>query len=336
MVVGKSPLTNTWGYANCGGNFSPMIKRCGYDGIFFKGISAKPVYLFADTGRVELRDASHLWGIDAVESEERLMEESGLGSRVACIGPAGEKLSLISGICNDSGRLAARNGVGAVMGSKRLKAVVLNGKRRIGVRNRLHMKDLSKKCNRWIKYQPKKMQDLHYYIGAFQRISPVQMALNGPLVMLLLRAFGTNALNQLAVENGDAPVKNWKGSNLDYGKEKSQPIGSKAIVDREFVKYHCYSCPLGCGGKCHLPGKYDGHTHKPEYETVNALGAMSLNADADSIFLMNEMLNRGGMDTISAGSTVAFAFECYEQGLLTKEDTGGLELVWATPRRWFA
>jgi len=327
-AVCKSPLTGTFGFANCGGNFSPMIKHCGYDGIFFKGISSKPVYLFVDTGKAELRDASHVWGKDAVESEDLLMAEGGLGSRVACIGPAGEKVSLISGICNDSGRLAARNGVGAVMGSKRLKAVVLNGKRRIGVRNRLHMKDLSKKCNRWIKYQPKKMQDLHYYIGAFQRFSPVQMALNGPMVMLLLRAFGTNALNQLAVENGDAPVKNWKGSNLDYGKEKSRSVSSQAIVEREFVKYHCYSCPLGCGGKVFLPGKYGGHTHKPEYETVTALGAMSLNSDLDGILQMQEMLNRAGMDTISAGSIVAFAFECYEEGLLTKEDTGGLELVW--------
>jgi len=327
MVVGKSPLTNTWGYANCGGNFSPMIKRCGYDGIFFKGISPKPVYLYMDSGKAQLRDAAHVWGKDAVESEEVLMEEGGPGSRVACIGPAGEKLSLISGICNDGGRLAARSGLGAVMGSKRLKAVVLNGKKRIGVRNSLHMKDLSKKCNRWIKYVPKHMLDLNYYVGAFQRISPVCMALNGPMVMLLLRNYGTSCLNQLSVENGDAPIKNWKGSNVDFGKEKSRFTSSQAIADREFVKYHCYSCPLGCGGKAQLPGK-SGETHKPEYETLIALGGLCLNDDPDSLYHMNDMLNRAGMDTISAGAVAAFAMECYEQGVLTKEDTGGLELVW--------
>jgi aldehyde:ferredoxin oxidoreductase len=329
MVVCKSPLTGTFGYANCGGNFSPMIKRCGYDGIFFKGISPKPVYLFVDTGKAELRDAAHVWGKDAVESEELLMAEGGLGSRVACIGPAGEKVSLISGICNDGGRLAARSGVGAVMGSKRLKAVVLNGKRRIGVRNPLQMKYLSKKCNRWIKYQPpaEKVADLNYYLGKFMRISPICLALNGIMAMLLLRTWGTTCMNQLSVEQGDAPIKNWKGSNLDFGKERSKFTSAKAIAEREYVKYHCYSCPLGCGGRAHLPGK-EGETHKPEYETFIALGGLCMNDDPDSIYQMNDMLNRAGMDTISAGAVVAFAFECYEEGLLTKEDTGGLELVW--------
>jgi aldehyde:ferredoxin oxidoreductase len=328
-VVCKSPLTGgAFGFANCGGNFSPMIKRCGYDGIFFKGISPKPVYLFVDSGKAELRDASHVWGKDCIETEELLMEEGGLGSRVACIGPAGEKISLISGIANDGGRMAARNGVGAVMGSKRLKAVVLNGKRRIGVRNPLQMKYLSKKCSRWIKYLPSQLTDVNYWFGAFLRVSPIQTAIDGVMALTLMRKWGTITINQMSIQIGDAPVKNWKGSHLDYGHEKSKNISPDAIIEHEFEKYHCYSCPLGCGGKVFLPGKEGGHTHKPEYETTIALSAMSLNADLDSVLLMQEMLNRAGMDTISAGSVAAFAFECYEQGLLTKEDTGGLELVW--------
>jgi aldehyde:ferredoxin oxidoreductase len=129
MVAGKSPLTGTWGDANCGGSFSPAIKRCGYDGIFFKGISDKPVYLYVSNKKIELKDASSLWGKDAIETEELLQEEYGPSARVAVIGPSGEKLSLISGICNDKGRIAARSGLGSVMGSKKLKAIVLDGKR---------------------------------------------------------------------------------------------------------------------------------------------------------------------------------------------------------------
>ena len=327
-VVGKSPLTGCWGDANCGGTFSPAIKRCGYDGIFFKGVSERPVYLFADGARAELRDASALWGKDAIETEEALLKEGGPGSRVACIGPAGEKLSLIAGIANDGGRMAARSGLGAVMGSKRLKAVVLNGKRRIGLHDRAEMKRLSQKCNRWVQFQPPLSSGSVFpYLGAMMRVLPTQMAMDGLLYKFFLRKWGTVSMNQTSIEMGDSPIKNWKGSNEDFGPGRSRSVNPDAFTDRERVKYHCYSCPLGCGGKCSMSGKYT-ETHKPEYETVLALGGLCMNEDAESLFYLNELLNRAGMDTISAGGTVAFAIECYEQGLLTKEDTGGLELTW--------
>jgi len=129
MVVCKSPLTGGWGDANCGGTFSPAIKQCGFDGIFINGVASGPVYLFVDEQGAEIRPASHVWGLDSVEAEEILKKENSgtKNPQVAVIGQAGEKLSLISGICNDGGRIAARSGVGAVMGSKRLKAVVLAG-----------------------------------------------------------------------------------------------------------------------------------------------------------------------------------------------------------------
>jgi aldehyde:ferredoxin oxidoreductase len=326
--VGKSPLTGCWGDANCGGTFSPAIKRCGYDGIFFKGVSERPVYLFADGARAELRDASALWGKDTIETEEALLKEGGPGSRVACIGPAGEKLSLIAEIANDGGRMAARSGLGAVMGSKRLKAVVLNGKRRIGLHDRAEMKRLSQKCNRWVQFQPPLFTGpMSPYVGAMMRVLPTQMAMDGLLYKFFLRKWGTVSMNQTSIEMGDSPIKNWKGSNVDFGPGRSRSVNPDAFTDRERVKYHCYSCPLGCGGKCSMTGKYT-ETHKPEYETVLALGGLCMNEDAESIFYLNELLNRAGMDTISAGGTVAFAIECYEQGLLTKEDTGGLELTW--------
>lgn len=327
-VVGKSPLTGGWGDANCGGQFSPAIKHCGYDGIFFTGISPKLVYLLIDKGTIQLRDATDLWGKDAVETEESLLNQHGDDVRVACIGPAGEKLSLIAGICNDRGRMAARSGLGAVMGSKRLKAVVLRGVKRIHAYDHDGVKILSRKCNRWIQLDPPKWPGfLNAYLGSFMGLIPTQMAMDGMIYKILLRLWGTGGMNQMSVGMGDSPIKNWKGSNADWGFHKSRAVDCDVFTRCETVKYHCYSCPLGCGGICSISGKYT-ETHKPEYETVLALGGLLMNQDAESIFQLNEMLNRAGMDSISAGGTVAYAIECYEKGILTKKDTDGLELTW--------
>jgi aldehyde:ferredoxin oxidoreductase len=328
MAVGKSPLTGGWGDANCGGSFSPAIKRCGYDGIFFQGISEKPVYLYVKNGKASLCDASHLWGKDTVETEEFLKNKYGEGARVATIGPAGEKLSLISGISNDRGRLAARSGLGAVMGSKRLKAVVLDGKKRIRVYDRGEVNRLSKICNKWVQFQlPLGPAVGMGYLGALLRILPTAMAMDGLIYKMILRQWGTGGLNQMSVEWGDSPIKNWRGSNVDWSMKKSKSANPDRINKFEKIKYHCYSCPLGCGGICKYPGKYP-EMHKPEYESVLALGGLCMNEDTDSLFNLNELLNRAGMDTISAGATVAFAMECYEKGILTKEDTGGIDLSW--------
>ena len=327
MVAGKSPLTGTWGDANCGGVFSPAIKRCGYDGIFFRGISPTPVYLFADGKTAELRDAAHLWGKDTAVSEELLAAETAPTARSALIGPAGEKLSLISGICTERGRMAARSGLGAVMGSKRLKAVVLDGHRRIPVKDAGTIKALSKKC---LSSVPPRMPipgQVNRWIGVLLRLLPTAMVMDGRLVLSMYRKWGTSALNQMSIEWGDAPIKNWRGSNADFSAARSNPVNPDQIIAREKVKYHCYACPLGCGGICSLPGE-KSETHKPEYESILALGGLCLNEDADTIFHLNEILNRAGMDTISAGATVAFAMECYERGIFTAEDTDGVELTW--------
>jgi len=153
------------------------------------------------------------------------------------------------------------------------------------------------------------------------------MAQDGILFKILLRKWGTVSMNQLSPEMGDSPIKNWRGTSRDWGITKSHSTNPNKIIERETVKYHCYSCPLGCGGICSLKGKYKS-THKPEYETVLSLGGLCMNKDADSIFYMNELLNRAGMDTISAGTVVAFAIECYENGILKKEDLDGLDLSW--------
>lgn len=330
MVVGKSPLTGGYGEANCGGNFSPAIKRCGYDGIFFTGISEKPVYLYIAQGKAELRDASDLWGMDAIETEQKLIADltRKRKPKVACIGPAGERLSLISGISNDLGRMAARSGLGAVMGSKRLKAVVLDGSLRIDAANLAEMRQLSDKCNKWVQFQPAFLSGKWVRgLAVLLRWLPVQTAMDGMLWKIMLRKWGTVAINQYAIELGDSPIKNWSGSYRDFSKDKSNAIDPDEIIAREVSKYHCFSCPLGCGGitqSKNLPSE----SHKPEYETVLALSGLTLNDDLDSVFFMNDRLNRAGMDAISAGSTIAFAIECFERGILTRADTDGLALNW--------
>ncbi|MBP8980706.1 MAG: aldehyde ferredoxin oxidoreductase family protein [Syntrophobacterales bacterium] len=336
MAAGKSPLTGGWGDANCGGTLSPAIKRCGYDGIFFAGVSSRPVYLFVGPGGPEIRDAAYLWGKDAPVAEEELMKEAGGQARVAVIGPAGERLSLIAGICNDRGRLAARSGLGAVMGSKRLKALVLTGKGRIPVHHREEVHRLSRECNRWVQLQPPFLSGtMAAYIGTLMRLLPTQMAMDGMVYKLLLKKWGTSSMNQMSVEMGDASVMNWKGTSADWGLGKSRSVNPDVIRALEKVKYHCYSCPLGCGGICATGGPL-GEVHKPEYESILALGALCMNADLGSIITMNELLNRAGMDTISAGGTVAFAMECYEQGILSREDLDGLDLRWGNAEAMIA
>ncbi len=329
-LVGKSPLTGGWGDANCGGMLAPAIKRCGYDGIFFSGASDKPVYLQVGNGKASLHDASDLWGHDAVETEEILTRRHHKKKlpRVACIGQAGENLSLISGVCTDRGRIAARSGLGAVMGSKKLKAVVLTGTRKIVPHDRAAVHALSRKCNRWATFEiPFFSGKMMGRLGTLMRILPTQTAMDGMLFKMMLSKWGTSSMNQMSVEMGDAPIKNWKGSNTDFGPQRSMGVNPDLFRECEIVKYHCYACPLGCGGICRTNGHYT-ETHKPEYETVLALGGLCLNEDRDSIFQLNETLNRAGMDSISAGATVAFAIECFEKGLITAADTGGLELGW--------
>ncbi|MGM0652401.1 MAG: aldehyde ferredoxin oxidoreductase family protein [Bacillota bacterium] len=337
LAVCKSPLTGGWGDANCGGTFSPAIKQCGYDGIFFKGMSEKPVYLLIDDSGARLEDASELWGKDTVETESHLEEKHFDKKKpsVAAIGPAAEKLSLISGIVNDRGRIAARSGVGAVMGSKKLKAVVLNGSKKIECADREKVRSLSKPYAEKVR----KVKMPGFISGSMLAIGgklmgklPSMMALDGMLMPnSVLKKWGTIYNNNLGITSGDIPVKNWGGSVVNYNKGHYKNLNPDLITERETKKYSCYSCIIGCGGICRIEDIAGGsfkETHKPEYETCAAFGPLLMNKNRESIFYINELLNRAGMDTISAGSTIAYAIECYENGLFTTDDTDGLELRW--------
>lgn len=305
IAVGKSPLTNGWGDANSGGFFGPKLKASGFDAIFFEGISEEPVYLYVENGRAEIRDARHLWGKDTYETEDTLRAALGNDIEVACIGPAGEKLSLIAAIINNRGRAAARSGLGAVMGSKRLKAVVVRGDMKIPIFNEERMNELRKKY----------LSELTGHVE-------------------IMRTYGTPGIFVRLCEVGDAPTKNWTGAAVvdfpDYPK-----LGGDNVIAREERKYACFRCPLGCGGHMKEGAgeySYPPGLHKPEYETIAMFGSNLLNSNLDSIFKANDICNRYGLDTISAGAAIAFTIESYERGVITRSDTDGLEMTWGNHR----
>jgi aldehyde:ferredoxin oxidoreductase len=329
MAVGKSPLTGTWGDSNCGGTLAFAIKQCGYDGILIRGISDHPVYLYIDNHGPQLQDARHLWGKDTVETENLLAAEYGKRKHpaIATIGQAGENLSLISGIVNDRGRLAARSGLGAVMGSKKLKAVVLMGSRRVSAADPVRMRTLAWKCVRAIRLPLKYISSgVFALFGSLLGKLPFGFTQSGYLFGGVLAKWGTIGSYPTLVGLGDTPFKNWAGTQKDLPKV-IQTINPDLVIKSEKVKYHCRGCPLGCGGLVELAVTKQ-ESHKPEYETTASFTSMLLNDDMGLVYEINDQLNRAGMDSISAGGTIAYAMECYEKGWITKKDTGGIELTW--------
>lgn len=300
QVVGKSPKTGTWGDANSGGTFATPLKQAGFDGIFFTGISPKPVYLVVDDGRYELREAGDLWGKDTNETDDILREEFGSKAGIAYIGPAGERASLMAAIINDKGRAAARSGLGAVMGSKKLKAVVVRGSKKVPVADPEQLKAVRKECLAYIREKP-------WYE--------------------LAHKYGTPGLTAATTAAGDTPNRNWKVPPQEGFRVEN--ISDDAVLASQTKRFACWRCPIGCGGHVEVDtDQYKVQGHKPEYETLGAFGNMCGNDNYESIVKMNDICNRAGLDTISAGCTIAFACECFEKGIIGKEDTCGLDLSW--------
>ncbi|MHA1191590.1 MAG: aldehyde ferredoxin oxidoreductase family protein [Promethearchaeota archaeon] len=303
MVAGKSPLTGTWGDSNCGGYFGPEIKKCGYDAILIRGAANSPKLVSIIDGKKEILDASDLWGLDVVETENKLKEKYG-SVQIASIGQSGEKLSLISGIVNDQARVAGRSGFGAVMGSKKLKAVMLKGSQKITLADKKAIVNLTKEYNEGI-----------------------NSATSGAIA--IFRTMGTTFGNTISATMGDTPIKNWGGKfNEDFTDDNVNKISGTELLKYKQKDYGCFSCPVHCGAIMKVPEADLDETHRPEYETCASFGHLLLNDDLRSIFIANDLCNRAGIDTISAGATIAFAIECFENGLLTKDDTDGIELGW--------
>ncbi len=333
MVVGKSPLTGGWGDSNCGGFFSIEIKRAGFDALFVTGKAKTPVYIVIDDGKIQIKNARKLWGKDAIETEELIKKELKDDKyQVACIGPAAEKLSLISGIVTDDGRIAARSGLGAVMGSKKLKAIAIKGTKKIPVAKPDVLKEINKKFLSGFKSTSpidKATVNMMNFLSQIIARTRVSVPTQPSTVREIFKRYGTSGTTVYSAFTGDMPIKNWAG--VGYSDFPGvQKISDESVVAHQKKRYACQSCPLGCGGIVDIKaGRYKGtEGHKPEYETLGSFGGMLLLDDLDTIMEINELCNRAGIDTISTGTAVAFAIECYEHGILTKKDTGGLELGW--------
>ncbi|MHA1687874.1 MAG: aldehyde ferredoxin oxidoreductase family protein, partial [Promethearchaeota archaeon] len=308
MVAGKSPLTGTWGDSNAGGYFGPEIKKCGYDGILIQGKADTPVYIMIKNDEKEILDATKFWGLDCLETEQKLKTLHG-NVRVACIGPAGEHLSLVSAIINDLGRAAGRSGFGAVMGSKNLKALVLKGTNKIPIARENELKSLVRK-----------------YYESFN-------AIRNESRIRTWTEFGTTPDIVSSGKSGDSPVKNWGGNPEEHFPiERLEKISAEKIHEYKVRDFGCFTCPLQCGAILKVEELGIKEMHLPEYETCSAFGSLLLNDDLMSLFKINDICNRGGIDTISAGGIIAFAMECYEKGILSKENTGGLDLTWGNSK----
>ncbi|MCW4020139.1 MAG: aldehyde ferredoxin oxidoreductase family protein [Candidatus Bathyarchaeota archaeon] len=301
QVVSKSPLTGIFGESDSGGTWGPELKKAGFDGIVIVGRASKPAYLWVCDGEAELKDAEHLWGVDTYDLDGVVKKETDEKSVVASIGPAGEKLVRIASVMNDGkyGRTAGRCGLGAVMGSKRLKAVSVRG---TGTVEAVHSEKLSASVKGVASSIVENAKSQHDY--------------------------GTSGSMTGMEYIGDLPVKNWLKGSWQVGAEKlsGQTMAKTILTGR----YYCSGCVIGCGREVKFEsekyGKVDGAG--PEYETLGMLGANCLVDDLEAVAKANELCNRYGVDTISAGAVIAFAMECYEKGLVTKEDTEGIALKW--------
>lgn len=297
-VVAKSPQTGIWGQANSGGSFGPALKWSGFDGIIFEGISPEPVYLRIENGAAKLCDASHLWGKNVPETEDQIQTESNGKFTVAAIGPAGENLVRYAAIMNNKHRAAGRCGLGAVMGSKRLKAIACSGNSRISLANHEQFSSQSKR---------------QYSL------------LDESLMKVAFDTFGTTMVSDLVNVRGGYPTRNWQEGVF----EEIEEVNAQALNEKVLIEgVNCFACPVSCGRKSEIrEGKWKGRSGEgPEYETTNTFGAMCGISDMNAITMANYLCNEFGLDTISAGSSVAFAMECYEKGILTDEHTGGLEI----------
>jgi len=308
VVMGKSPIYGGWGDANSGGYFGPYLKFAGYDGIFVSGVSEKPVYLFIEDGKAEIRDAAHLWGKDTFETEDMLHAEHGKQTHTACIGPAAEKLSLISGVMTHKGSAAGRSGLGAVMGSKKLKAVAVTGNQKIPIADSEAASRLRRE-----------------FVAALKKTQ-----LMGQSYLELYSKYGTSGLTGYIIDMGSTPIKNWGGAAVVDFPDHSGLGGEAPSANLEKTG-GCWHCPVACKGVLKEGTgeyKYQAGARRPEYETLGSFGAMCLNNNTESIAMANDICNRYSLDTISTGTVVAFAIECYENGLITKADTDGIELTW--------
>ena len=300
-VISKSPLTGIYGDANAGGYYTPELKAAGYDMIIIQGKAKKPVYLWIKDDRIEFKDAQHLWGKDAFTTEEMIKkEQKDEKIQVASIGPAGENLVRFACIVVTENRALARAGLGAVMGSKNLKAVAVRGTKKAPLHDPERFREAAKLAI-------KEIMSNEFTPGEHK--------------------YGTPGLINIVNEVGRLPTRNFQAGHFD----EADKISGETLYEKYFIEHRsCARCPIACDKIFEIKeGEFKGtRTSSLEYETLCSLGSKCGNSNLPSILKMNVICDSLGMDTISAGGAISWAMECYEKGILTKEDTDGLDLSW--------
>ncbi len=303
VVCAKSPYTGIWGESNCGGYFGPELKKAGYDGIIIKGTSEKPIYLEVTENGTKIKDASFLWGKGINETSKILKEQSGSNlTRIACIGQAGENLIKFAIIASEE-KAAGRTGMGAVMGSKKLKAITVRGKKR--------------------QYEAADLENFK------QSVQKALTEVNQSFTSKMYGDIGTSAGIDLWNSTGEIPKKYWT-----YGDEWEGAYnisGMTALEKTVTRQYPCFSCPIGCAKKAVVKtGEYktDGEVEAPEYEALAGFGSMILNDNIESIVRANVLCNDYGIDTISCSSIIALIYYLYDSGKISPEQIDGLNPKW--------
>lgn len=303
VMVAKSPLSGILGESYSGGHWGHELRKAGLDGLVIEGKAAKPVFLWINDGKIEIKDAADIWQLDAIETQAKLQEKLGDQKiRVACIGQAGINLVKYACVMNERDA-SGRCGLGAVMGSKNLKAIAVRG-----------TKDLKELAT-----DKEKFKEL-----SGEAIKKIQTNL---LVSTALAPGGTNGNFDILNPMGDVPHGYWKVGLWAGDKDLKGRAWKKSIIQHE----SCYLCPVNCKKVCELKdeaGNVLFHGPGPEYETVAGFGTLMLSGDFLNIYKANELCNRYGMDTISCSESIAFAMECWEKKIITAKETEGLTLEW--------
>lgn len=301
----KAPLTGGYASASMGGHFTAEMRYAGLDSIILEGISPKPVYLFIDNDKIELRDAGDLWGKNTFVVEKQFKEKLGEEYQVAVIGPGGENLVPYACINHDYGRQAGRGGVGAVMGSKRVKAIVVHGTKSIPV------------------------ADMEAYQKAGMALYKACKDAEG---LKEWTRYGTTIVVSWCDEVGALPTRNFSAGSFEGGKNLYGPVMREKIV---ITDKGCFGCPCPCG-KYSRNKKFNNYVEGPEYETIGLMGSNLGIDDIEVVAQANLLCDDLGIDTISAGNAIGWAMECYEKGILSKKETDGLELHFGNVEATFA
>jgi aldehyde:ferredoxin oxidoreductase len=303
VLCARSPLTGIWGESASGGFFGAELKKAGYDGMIVEGKANRPSYIMVDDSSVSILTAKDLWGLDTYQTVAALKEKHGeqRSVRVMAIGPAGENLVKYATVCNDKAHYFGRTGMGALLGSKNLKAVVVRGTGKVPIAD----------------------QD------AYQTARKASLqSIKESMIAASMHDLGTAAAMDMGMMTGDVPIKNWTfGEDFEMAAALGGPAIHETILKGRVA---CFACPIGCKPVVEVQhAKYSvSKGPGPEYETCGTFGTLIMNDDLRAVAYINELCNRLGLDTISCGATIAFVMECFVKGLFRREDLDGLDFRW--------